>query len=199
MTAMNVVHVHNHDYGQVIAGFASIGVTVFSEASDGSSPSLAIEVGSGTGAVFYTGSVNRAQLTDTLLGFDVYGTMGQCYRLYQAAFNRVPDEAGLSNNVSIMDGGVTLVGMADAFLGGAEGIADYGSLTDTQFIQALYTNVLKRTGSTAEVNAWLALMATGYTRSNVLIGFSESTENHGNVDGAISSGVKMIQSYFPGF
>jgi hypothetical protein len=74
--------------------------------------------------------------------------------------------------------------LAQAFVGSAEFTERYGSLNSnaslssdgaagTVFLQALYANVLGRTGSAAEINAWLA---TGETTAQVLVGFSDSAE-----------------------
>jgi Domain of unknown function (DUF4214) len=117
-------------------------------------------------------------------------------RLYSAAFNRVPDAAGLnfwediySNNISAAvkssgyyialaqtnDGsGVTI---ADGFIQSGEFQHLYGTLNDGQFITQMYANVLGRAPDTAGYNFWLGQMQAGTTQAMVLVGFAESPEN----------------------
>jgi hypothetical protein len=95
-------------------------------------------------------------------------------RLYQGAFDRVADVPGLESNVNTMrDGHLSIYDMANAFVHSAEFTQTYGSLTDEQYVEQLYHNVLGRTGSQAEVNAWLN---TGADRAHILVGFTESSE-----------------------
>jgi Domain of unknown function (DUF4214) len=63
--------------------------------------------------------------------------------------------------------------MANGFVHSAEFVNTYGALTDQQYIEQLYHNVLGRVGSQAEVDAWLA---TGSDRAHILVGFAESSE-----------------------
>jgi hypothetical protein len=119
-------------------------------------------------------------------------------RLYQAAFDRVPDsQAGFAANVDAVDpasgGKISLLQLAADYTASQEFINDYGNLvgqTTTSdpsgmavFIQALYHNVLGRTGSTTEVNAWLA---TGDTAAQILIGFSNSAEFQADANPAVA-------------
>jgi hypothetical protein len=95
-------------------------------------------------------------------------------RLYQGAFDRAADESGLAANVNAMrDGHLSIDDMANAFVHSAEFVNTYGSLSDQQYVEQLYHNVLGRVGSQAEVDAWLA---TGSDRAHILVGFTESSE-----------------------
>jgi hypothetical protein len=118
-------------------------------------------------------------------------------RLYSAAFNRVPDAAGLnfwediySNNISaaVKSGGYYIalartndgsgVTIADGFIQSGEFQHLYGTLTDGQFITQMYQNVLGRAPDTAGYNFWLNQMETNHTtQAMVLVGFAESPEN----------------------
>ncbi len=119
-------------------------------------------------------------------------------RLYQAAFDRVPDsQAGFAANVDAVDppagGTISLLQLAADYTASQEFINDYGNLVSqttasdpsgmTTFIQALYHNVLGRTGSTAEVDAWLA---TGDSTAQILIGFSNSPEFQADANPAVA-------------
>ncbi|MDW7618685.1 MAG: hypothetical protein SCG84_02180, partial [Nitrosomonadaceae bacterium] len=61
----------------------------------------------GTDTVY--NNVERIKFADGTLGLDtVSGSSGVMYRLYKAAFDRVPDTPGLGHNIRLMDGGLTL-------------------------------------------------------------------------------------------
>jgi Domain of unknown function (DUF4214) len=89
----------------------------------------------------------------------------------------VPDYAGLVFNAGLVrNGTVTLLQLADFFTQSPEFMATYGALNDTAFVTLLYNNVLGRAPDTAGLNGWLSLLQGGYTRGQVLVGFSDSTE-----------------------
>lgn len=137
--------------------------------------------------------VERIAFSDYTVAFDVTGTSGQVYRLYQAAFDRTPDVVGLSFNVHLVDKGLTLQQMSDAFVVSAEFRSINGqNPTDLEFLTALYHNVLDRDPDPAGLAGWQQLLASGQLdRGDVLIGFSESLENHMRVDPAIVQGIVL--------
>jgi len=139
-------------------------------------------------------NVERVSLSDGTLALDLDGNAGQTYRLYKAAFNRTPDDAGLSHNVNLMDGGLSIFDMASAFIGSAEFRQTYGeSVDDTTFITLLYNNVLGRAPDDAGLSGWRDQLASGTsTREQVLFGFSESGENKEAVLGAIQEGIWLV-------
>jgi len=125
-------------------------------------------------------------------GFDLVGTAnaGQVYRLYKAAFNREPDRGGLAYWVSQGDAGIPLVAIAGGFTGSAEFRGSYDTLSDAQFIDRLYQNVLGRSGDTAGLSYWQGQLAShAQTREQVLVGFAESVENQAAVIGVIQQGI----------
>lgn len=138
-------------------------------------------------------SVERLVFTDSRVALDIDGVAGQTYRLYQAAFNRVPDVPGLTNWVNNIDAVMSLTQAANLFTQSAEFQIRYGSNpTDTAFITALYDNVLHRIPDDGGLANWMnQLTAQVMTRAEVLVGFSESVENHINVVGVIQSGIDL--------
>ncbi|WP_374360108.1 DUF4214 domain-containing protein [Pseudoduganella danionis] len=124
-------------------------------------------------------NIERLQFADTTLALDVGGVGGQAYRLYQAAFNRTPDSAGLGFWISHMDKGMSLNEAASYFVTSPEFIDLYGSkLSNAEFIDQLYHNVLHRTGDESGVAFWLNYMNNGGgTQALVLAYFGESPEN----------------------
>ena len=123
-------------------------------------------------------NIERLHFTDKTLAFDLDGNAGQAYRLYQAAFDRVPDQAGLGNWIKGMDRGMGLSQVATGFINSAEFKALYGNNpTNSEFVTLLYDNVLHRAPDTAGYNDWMNGLSSGMPREQALIGFSESTEN----------------------
>jgi len=118
-------------------------------------------------------------------------------RLYSAAFNRLPDTAGLNfwedvyaNSISaaVKSQGYYValtetddgsgVSIAANFIASPEFQADYGTLSDVGFVTAMYQNVLGRTPDQAGIDFWVGeLEGGGQTRAVVLVGFAESPEN----------------------
>jgi hypothetical protein len=124
-------------------------------------------------------------------------TAGQAYRLYQAAFARVPDGQGVAYHVNDIEiNGLSLHQVAQNFLASEEFSVKYGvNLSDTDYINALYQNVLARSGAESEVNFYIKnfskeLSDPGYMdRGSALIGFSESPENISLVASQIENGI----------
>jgi hypothetical protein len=139
--------------------------------------------------------VQRIRFNDAVVALDV-GTgavAGSAYRLYQAAFDRQPDAAGIGYWIGQMDGGRTLQDVASEFLRSAEFQALYGAAPSAEsFIGSLYDNVLHRVPDAAGFGYWLGTLRTaGDTpgaRADALAAFSESPENQAQVIGAIGNG-----------
>lgn len=135
-------------------------------------------------------SVERLQFSDTSVALDVHGNAGEAYRLYQAAFNRTPDKAGLGFWIDSFDKGVSLVDAARGFVNSAEFASLYGAnASDAQYVEALYGNVLHRTPDAAGYDFWIHSIQL-VSRAQVLADFSESAENQAQVIGTIASGIE---------
>jgi Ca2+-binding RTX toxin-like protein len=137
--------------------------------------------------------VERLKFDDVTLAFDTSGNAGQTYRLYQAALNRTPDKAGLSDWVKGVDGGLTLLSVAGSFIQSAEFKSLYGANpTDAQFVNLLYTNALHRTADASGLAYWVdQLTSSAQTRAQVLCGFAESAENQASLIGFIQNGIEL--------
>ena len=97
----------------------------------------------GTGDIL-TG-VERLLFGNQAKAQDIDGHGGQVYRLYQAAFNRTPDSAGLGFWMSRMDNGESLADVAKESMASTEFVNAYGAKpSDTDFVNLLYHNVLHR-------------------------------------------------------
>lgn len=137
--------------------------------------------------------VERVVLDDGVLAFDVEGAMGQAYRTYQAAFDRVPDIGGLSHWVRVMDAGASLIDIASAFTRSAEFESLYGpDPSHADFVERLYYNVLDRPGEAGGMAFWIGELERGATREHVLASFAESLENKLAVGPAIEAGIWLL-------
>ena len=150
--------------------------------------SVRYRYGGGTGTGDSLTGVERLQFSDRSIALDVNGHGGQAYRLYQAAFNRAPDKEGLGFWMAQMDNGSSLNAVANAFLGSTEFQQRYGNLSNVEFVNSMFENVLHRAGKPAGVAFWVGQLENGGTRSDVLLGFSESAENSAEILKIIGNG-----------
>lgn len=137
-------------------------------------------------------NVERVQFSDSFVALDVNGNAGQIYRLYQAAFDRPAEPAGLGYWMSAMDKGMSLTEVSHDFMTDqAEFDALYGTNpTDMEFINHLYENVLHREADAAGFAYWLNVLHNSpNARADILTGFSESPENQALVIGSIQNGM----------
>jgi len=116
---------------------------------------------------------------DGISGFGNY-IHGSVYRLYQAAFAREPDVGGLQGWVGSIRSGATLKTVAAAFAQSSEFQTTYAGLDNTQFVTRMYQNVLGRAPDAGGLASWLRSLNAGASRSEVLLGFSESGEFKNN-------------------
>lgn len=102
------------------------------------------------------------------------GERADLFRLYEATFLREPDEEGFRFWASR---GLTFAQVADAFVTSPEFVQRYGQLSDREFVELVYANVLGRGGDADGVEFWTERIQTGAaTRAEMMIGFSESPE-----------------------
>lgn len=99
-------------------------------------------------------------------------------RLYTATYLRPADAAGLRYWVLERKDGRTIRSVAEYFRRSGEFVARYGTLTDREFVELIYQNVLGRPGEDAGVEYWTDELESGARgRGQVLLGFSEAPEN----------------------
>lgn len=137
-------------------------------------------------------NVTRLQFADQTVAFDIgeADTASQAYRIYKAAFNRTPDLPGLGYWIEQMDNGAELMAVAGGFLGSSEFIQKNGpNLSDADFINAMYLNVLGRGADQGGYDYWFEQIGNGLQRAHILTYFSESIENINNVAGLIANGI----------
>jgi len=124
------------------------------------------------------------------LTLDLVGTFDQVtglntadahmFRLYNAAFARIPDDSGLRYWINEYSKGITdYRNISQSFLNAEEFKTRYGANnSNTDFINNMYRNIFGRIPDEEGRNYWVSNLESGRdTRVDVLGGFAESTEN----------------------
>ncbi len=143
------------------------------------------------------GGVTRSySYTVAILGNDIPATSGNCrqapvqpifsvtdptraslYRLYCAYFLRYPDLGGFDYWYGVRNSGVDYKTISDSFEIAQEFISTYGPLTDEQFLELVYENVLERTPDAVGEAYWMGLLAGGdVSRGDMMLFFSDGQE-----------------------
>ncbi|ATB69047.1 outer membrane calcium-binding protein [Sulfurospirillum diekertiae] len=133
------------------------------------------------------------QFNDVSISYSTTGIEAQAYRLYQAAFDRTPDKAGLGYWISAMNSGTSLQNVASSFLASTEFQSMYGTnASNSTFVTLLYNNILNRAPDDGGMNYWLNELSQNDIshRAGVLASFSESAENQANVISLIGNGIE---------
>jgi hypothetical protein len=98
-------------------------------------------------------------------------------RLYSAYFLRIPDRDGLIYWIGRKRAGTSLTTISQSFATSNEFRVLYGTLTNRQLVERIYTNILGRPGEAAGVAYWTDELDAGRkNRGSVMVGFSESAE-----------------------
>ncbi|MFZ6743332.1 DUF4214 domain-containing protein [Undibacterium sp. JH2W] len=137
----------------------------------------------------------RIAFKDVTVAFDVEGKPGQAYRIYQAAFGRVPDLTGLGYWIKEMDKGSNLSSVAASFMQSAEFRTLYGATNPStdSFLTTLYRNILGRQPDQAGFDYWKTeIQANRITLPGVLASFTESQENKLKTATATQNGIAYI-------
>jgi hypothetical protein len=138
---------------------------------------------------------HRAMLKPTVDAgiWDVNETAASIARLYYAALDRAPDAGGLTNWTNAVESGLALSGVADSFLFSPEFQGKYGTLSNEQFIEQIYQNVLDRPSDPGGFANWTGFLNSGQLdRGDVLLGFSESLEHQIKTQGYLNDGIFLL-------
>ena len=135
-------------------------------------------------------NIQRLEFSDTSLALDANGTAGQAYRIYQAAFDRKPDLAGLGYWIKAIDDGASLTSVAYGFEQSAEFKKAYGvNPSNFTLVTNFYHNVLHRAPDQNGFDFWLNNLNSGnISPATTLADFCESQENQALVIGTIQNG-----------
>ena len=134
-------------------------------------------------------NVGTLAFGDGTLSFDAQSGAAEVARLYGAALGRAPDAVGVGYWTDQLNHGAGIRDVAAAFTASPEFTAHYGAPTDAAFVGLLYQNVLGRAPDMVGQGYWTNQLATGHTRAEVTLGFSDSTENLANTAATTAAGV----------
>ncbi|MEO7651177.1 MAG: DUF4214 domain-containing protein [Bryobacteraceae bacterium] len=95
---------------------------------------------------------------------------------YTAILARDPDYSGFAFWLTQIRNGAPPVNIVNSFIVSPEFQNTYGTLTNAQFINQVYLNVLGRPADVAGSNFWLAQMTAGATRAQIMNSFMVSPE-----------------------
>ncbi|MEW7848014.1 DUF4214 domain-containing protein [Massilia aurea] len=147
------------------------------------------DVAKGAGSDQLVG-IERVLFADGAVALDLDGAAGKAYRVYQAAFDRVPDAGGLGFWIDAMDRGASLESVAGGFVASQEFSDLYGAnATATEFVARLYANVLHRLPDQSGFDFWVGALDRGLSRAGMLAEFSESPENRTQLIGVMQDGI----------
>ena len=104
------------------------------------------------------------------------GQRAEVARLYLAYFLRRPDEEGFEYWAGVRRNGRSLAAISDDFATSREFTQRYGALSNRQFVELVYRNVLDRNPDAGGLAHWVSVLDRGGARGQVMLGFSESTE-----------------------
>lgn len=107
--------------------------------------------------------------------------------LYSAIFNRAPDQAGLEFWVNAIEGGDSLVQAAEGFTQHPVFAETYAGLTNIEFVQQLYVNVLGSAGDAKGIQFWTDKLAAGASKGQVVAEFVQGSLSI-DLDALLASG-----------
>ncbi|MCS0631597.1 DUF4214 domain-containing protein [Telluria mixta] len=142
------------------------------------------------GTVDQLSGVERIAFSDATIALDIDGTAGQAYRIYQAAFNRTPDKAGLGYWINAMDRGASFTSVAKGFLDSDEYHKAYdGVASNRALVTKYYENILHRTPDAGGLDFWAGVLdSKAAGTADVLASISDSAENKAGLIGVIGNG-----------
>ncbi|MGN6693652.1 MAG: trypsin-like serine protease [Aquihabitans sp.] len=115
--------------------------------------------------------------SNLIMGGTNQSRTGGVTRLYSAYFLRNPDASGLSYWWKQINGGKSLFTISNVMANSNEFKTRYGDLTNQEFVELVYQNVLGRAGDPAGIASWTGKLDQGLkNRGQVMVGFSESNE-----------------------
>ena len=148
----------------------------------------------GSYAGIFLFGVERIQFTDRTLALDIDGNAGQAYRLYKAAFDRIPDKQGLGFWIGQLDKGASIDSVSAGFVASQEFQTINGaSPSNLQLVTSLYQHVLGRAPDQSGLGFWTAQMDSNkLDKSHLLSSFAESNENKIALTGQVQNGIEYV-------
>ena len=150
-------------FGGLSRGYASISSTAVSGGRDGGTDSLS--------------SIEKIKFLDGVRSYVTTDLYAVVYRLYDAAFDREPDPAGLAHYVQALASGTTVSDILKTFASSAEFQKRYGGTDNETYVRLMYQYSLDRQPDAAGLADHVASLNNGVSRTDLLTTFSESAEH----------------------
>jgi lysophospholipase L1-like esterase len=115
------------------------------------------------------------------------GAYGGPTRLYKAYFLRLPDTGGLDYWARHRRAGQTLSSISQFFARSSEFKRRYGTLSDSAFVDKIYSNVFSRPPDQDGRAFWVKKLKEGWSRGMVMLQFSESPEYKRKTAGMVTT------------
>lgn len=129
-------------------------------------------------ATAVSSGTSPAEVVEAFIGSaEVGGAYEPTIRLYRSAFLRPPDPSGLAYWVKTVRSGSDLDAVADVFATSTEFRNRYGSLSNAEYVNRIYRNVLGRRADENGAAYWTGRLDAGMERGQMLMAFAQSTEN----------------------
>lgn len=129
------------------------------------------------------GGASPAELVEALaLSPEFQGTVAPVVRLYYAHLLRAPKYEGITYWAGVMRSGFTISQVSDEFVLSQEFQNRYGELTDEEYVNLVYVNVLGRPADASGSAYWIDQMKGGLSRGAVMAAFSDSPEYRKVID-----------------
>lgn len=164
------------------------------ELSFGTGSTAALITGDATDASTLRGGAGNQVLSDESAAVRDPGSRkditesGQVLRLYGATLGRIPDSNGFLGWLdALKTDAFDIERVAGSFVNSKEFQNTYGALSDVQFVNLLYQNVLGRAADAGGLQGWLDFMEGGGNRAQVVLGFSNSGEYRARTDSVLDS------------
>lgn len=144
-----------------------------------------------------TGTHGRSDLVASLRGSaDNLSYVDPIARLYMSALDRLPDASGFNYWVGERRSGAkTTQQVADHFVTTTQYAAAYGGLTNTQFVTAVYLNVLGWAPGPADLAYWVGELTSCCTRANVLKRFGETPQAISTLEPQVNVSVGVMSMF----
>lgn len=139
------------------------------------------------------GGEDPASLIETMVNTPEFANrVAPLVRLYYAHLQRSPELDGLKFWVGQLGNGWTITDVSNFFADSPEFEARYGSLTNAEYVERVYQNVLGRGSDDVGRAYWIEQLDGGLKRGTMMAQFSEGPEFKKQTDGLVRATMLYI-------
>jgi hypothetical protein len=134
--------------------------------------------------------IERLVFDDAALAFDLDGSAGQVFRLFETILARAPRPNGMGWWMRAVDNGSSLASVAQAMEQSDEYAGLYGSnVSDADFAAHLYQNAMHSAPDAATLAALADSLHQGYSRTAMTLDFAHNGQYIAQLIGTIDAGI----------